>query len=74
VQAELARGGFALFKADWTLRDEGIRQELARFGRAGVPMYLVYRPESPAAPRVLSELLTIDALLEALQPGDARGA
>ena len=74
VQAELARGNFALFKADWTLRDEGIRQELARFGRAGVPLYVVYRPEAPAAPRVLSELLTIDALLDALQPGDARGA
>jgi thiol:disulfide interchange protein/DsbC/DsbD-like thiol-disulfide interchange protein len=74
VQAELARGGFALFKADWTLRDEGIRKQLARFGRAGVPMYLVYHPEAPAAPRVLSELLTIDALLQALQPGEARGA
>jgi thiol:disulfide interchange protein DsbD len=74
VQAELQRGDFALFKADWTLRDEGIRQELARFGRAGVPLYVVYHPEAPAAPRVLSELLTIDALLQALQPEDARGA
>src|SRR5262249_36914939 len=73
VQAELSRGGFALLKADWTLRDEGIRQEPARFGRAGVPLCVVYHPEAPAAPRVLSELLTIDALLDALQAGDARG-
>ncbi len=74
VKRELERRDFALFKADWTLRDEAIRTELARFGRAGVPLYVVYDPESPADPRVLSELLTIDGLLDALRPRDARGA
>ena len=74
VQDELARRGFALFKADWTLRDEAIRRELARFGRAGVPLYVVYDPETPDAPRVLSELLTIDGLLDALRERDTRGA
>jgi thiol:disulfide interchange protein DsbD len=74
VKQALERRDFALFKADWTLRDEVIRKELARFGRAGVPLYVVYDPASPAEPRVLSELLTIDGLLDALRPRDARGA
>ena len=74
VQDELARRDFALFRADWTLRDESIRRELARFGRAGVPLYVVYDPAAPGEPRVLSELLTVDALLDALRERGGRGA
>jgi thiol:disulfide interchange protein DsbD len=74
VQGEFARRDFALFKADWTLRDETIRRELARFGRAGVPLYVVYDPAAPHEPRVLSELLTIDGLLDALRPRESSGA
>ncbi|HXX49479.1 MAG TPA: thioredoxin family protein [Myxococcota bacterium] len=74
VQDELARRDFALFRADWTLRDESIRRELARFGRAGVPLYVVYDPAAPGEPRVLSELLTVDALVEALRERGGRGA
>ncbi|MCG8590227.1 MAG: thioredoxin family protein [Proteobacteria bacterium] len=67
VRRALADGGFALFKADWTRRDEAIRQELARFGKAGVPLYLVYDPERPGAPDVLPELLTVDRVLDSVQ-------
>jgi thiol:disulfide interchange protein DsbD len=74
VRAELARRDFALFKADWTLRDETIRRELARFGRAGVPLYVVYDPAAPSEPRVLSELLTVEGLLHALQARGGSGA
>ena len=74
VKEELAKRGYALFRADWTRRDETIRRELARFGRAGVPLYVVYDPECPDAPRVLSELLTVDGLLEALRSKGGRGA
>ena len=66
VRDALARGGYALFKADWTRRDDGIRKKLAEFGRAGVPLYLVYDPATPDHPRVLSELLTQDAVIAAL--------
>jgi thiol:disulfide interchange protein DsbD len=66
VQAELARHRYAVLKADWTRRDESIRRELARFGRAGVPLYVIWRPEAPDAPQVLPELLTVDLLVEAL--------
>jgi thiol:disulfide interchange protein DsbD len=66
VRDALARGGYALFKADWTRRDDTIRAKLAEFGRAGVPLYLVYDPGDPDRPRVLSELLTQDAVVAAL--------
>jgi len=67
VRSELERGGFALFKADWTRRDEVIRRELARFGRAGVPLYLLYHPDAPEQPEILPEILTVDRTLQALR-------
>ncbi len=67
VLEELARRDFALFRADWTRRDAAIRAELARFGRAGVPLYLVYPPGESAAPVLLPELLGVDRVLEALR-------
>ncbi|MFP6638996.1 MAG: protein-disulfide reductase DsbD domain-containing protein [Myxococcota bacterium] len=66
IQREMERLDVATFKADWTLRDERIRQELARFGRAGVPLYLLYDPRRPTRPHVLPELLTVDRVLDAL--------
>ncbi|MDH4016146.1 MAG: thioredoxin family protein, partial [Actinomycetota bacterium] len=72
VQSELDRHGFVRFKADWTERDEGIRLELARHGRAGVPMYLVYDPSAPDAPTVLSEILSTGDVVEALQAAAPR--
>ncbi len=74
VQAELARRHFAVLKADWTQRDEAIRAELARFGKAGVPLYVLWFPSAPDAPRVLPELITVDGLVDALGEGDADGA
>jgi thiol:disulfide interchange protein len=71
VQAEFDRLGIATFKADWTRRDEAIRQELARFGRAGVPMYLVYTPGQPGEPALLPELLTVDRVMRALSEAAA---
>jgi len=38
-----------------------------------VPLYLIYDPESPDEPRLLSELLTLDATLAAIQQA-ARGS
>jgi thiol:disulfide interchange protein DsbD len=67
AKAELERGGFVTFKADWTRRDETIRRELARFGRAGVPLYLLYAPSDPRHPELLPELLTVDGFVEAVR-------
>jgi len=71
VEAMRAAGVLRL-KADWTNRDPGITAELARHGRNGVPLYLVYLPgvEQPA---VLPELLTNGIVLEALAGLDRKG-
>ena len=73
VQAELARWKFATFKADWTLREDAITQALARWGRAGVPMYLVYPADPAKEPGLLPELLSRDATLEALRAAGQKG-
>ena len=65
VEAMRARGVVAL-RADWTQRDPAITAALARHGRNGVPLYLVYRP-GVAAPVVLPELLTVGTVLDALR-------
>jgi len=57
---------YQVFRGDWTQRDERVRQELARFGRAGVPLYVVYDPNQPTDPKVLPELLSVGLLDEAL--------
>jgi thiol:disulfide interchange protein DsbD len=67
VIAELERLNVRVFKADWTKRDETIRAELARYGRAGVPLYLVYDPTSPDDPKVLPELLSIGVVVESIR-------
>jgi thiol:disulfide interchange protein DsbD len=71
VLAELSRRDFALFRADWTLRDETIRREIERLGRAGVPTSVVYHPGDPERPEVLPELLTVERLLESLRSGES---
>jgi thiol:disulfide interchange protein DsbD len=46
-------------KGDWTNRDPAITQALAEFGRAGVPLYLVYNSKPGATEAlVLPQLLT----------------
>jgi thiol:disulfide interchange protein DsbD len=71
TRAQLRAGGFAVLRGDWTQRDEAIRRELARHGKAGVPLYLVYTPGAPDSPRVLPELLTPDLLANALAAATA---
>lgn len=67
IRDELARWDYASFKADWTTRDDAITRELAEWGRAGVPMYLVYPADPDRSPEVLPELLTLDATLGVLR-------
>jgi thiol:disulfide interchange protein/DsbC/DsbD-like thiol-disulfide interchange protein len=56
----------ALLKADWTRRDPAITRALASFGRAGVPLYVLYPADPSAEPTVLPELLTQTIVLDAL--------
>ena len=57
--------GYVRLEGDWTNRNAEIAQVLAKFGRSGVPLYLIYRPNGEV--KVLPELLTPGIVLEALE-------
>lgn len=65
VKADFASKGVLLLRADWTRRDERITRELNRLGRSGVPVYALYGP-GQAAPRILSEILSVAQVREAI--------
>jgi thiol:disulfide interchange protein DsbD len=65
VAKAFRRQGVAYLKADWTRRDPVIAGDLARFGRAGVPLYVVY-PAGGGEPVVLPALLTEGLVLKAI--------
>jgi thiol:disulfide interchange protein DsbD len=54
-----------LLRADWTRRDPAITEALRTLGRSGVPVYALYAPGAPA-PRLLSEILTVSEIQDAL--------
>lgn len=59
VQKVFHDKGVALMKGDWTNRDPAITKALAAFGRAGVPLYVVYNSKPGSAePVVLPQILT----------------
>ncbi|MEQ1438431.1 thioredoxin family protein [Fontimonas sp. SYSU GA230001] len=65
VQRAFADRRVAYLVGDWTRSDPAITAELARFGRNGVPLYLVYL--RGGEPRVLPQLLTPEIVLEAIE-------
>jgi len=69
VAEAFRRNNAVYLKADWTRRDATIAAELARFGRAGVPLYLVYGAQG-GEPAILPSLLTEGVVVRAL---DAAG-
>lgn len=66
VQA-FADYGVVYMVADWTNQDANIAALLKKHGRNGIPLYLVYAPDSSAPPLILPQVLTKNTVLEALQ-------
>lgn len=66
VRARFRESGAVLLVGDFTHRDPAIASVLARHGKAGVPLYLVYSPRAPTSPEVLPELLDTDRVLDAI--------
>lgn len=64
VLADFAARQVTLMRADWTRRDPAITATLTALGRSGVPVYVLYAPGK--APLVLSELLSVNKMKEAL--------
>ncbi|GHA80353.1 protein-disulfide reductase DsbD family protein [Cognatilysobacter bugurensis] len=66
VREALAARDVAYLKGDWTRNDEAITRYLQRYGRNGVPLYVLY-PADGGAPRVLPQLLTADGVADAIR-------
>ncbi|MBA4221623.1 MAG: thiol:disulfide interchange protein [Methylobacterium sp.] len=67
VKDAFAKLGVAYLKADWTNRNAEIAATLAEYGRAGVPLYLVYPGSKGAQAEVLPQLLTPETVVSAAQ-------
>jgi thiol:disulfide interchange protein DsbD len=63
---KLKENNIVAMKADWTNRNETITRLLAKFGRSGVPLYVVFPAGKPTEPIVLPEVITTSIVLEAL--------
>ncbi len=64
VRRVLAERNIAWLTADWTTPDPAITAELARHGRSGVPLYLLYPPQGE--PEILPQVLTPAIFIEAV--------
>jgi thiol:disulfide interchange protein len=67
VIAKLKEINAVALLGDYTLVPDNITRELQKFGRAGVPLVLVYPRDATKPPQVLPELLTPGIVLEALE-------
>lgn len=61
----LGERGITYMKGDWTDRDPELTSLLKRFGRDGVPLYVIF-PRGGGEPRVLPQVLTESIVSEAL--------
>lgn len=66
IQSAFKENDIAFLVGDWTNKNAAIAAELNKFGRAGVPLNLIYSPEKNAAPEILPAILTVEAVLEAI--------
>ncbi|WP_343560266.1 protein-disulfide reductase DsbD family protein [Kiloniella sp. b19] len=69
VQQAFETGDVVLMKADWTNPDPVISDYLKVNGRYGIPFNIVYGPSS-AEGIALSEILSVDEVLDALQTAE----
>jgi thiol:disulfide interchange protein len=67
VVERLKKMNVVLLKADWTNQDLAITQFLRKFGRSGVPMYVIFPAKSPANPILLPEIITVPLVLQKLE-------
>jgi len=75
VQEVFRNKGVTLMKGDWTNRDPAITQALASFGRAGVPLYVVYNSKPGSSePVILPQLLTPSVVQSAFADTPSHGS
>lgn len=67
VKAAMLEKKVSLVVIDWTNYDPEITEALARFGRTGVPLYLLYNGQPASEPKILPQLLTEKLLLDEIE-------
>jgi thiol:disulfide interchange protein DsbD len=67
VVEKFRTSGILPVRADWTNRNQDITRLLAKFGRSGVPLYVLFPAGRPNEPVVLPELITPGMVLEAIE-------
>ena len=60
-----------LIKVDNTARKQVISDDLARFGRVGLPTNLIYPADPGAPPIILPEIIDADLAMQALDQAKA---
>jgi thiol:disulfide interchange protein/DsbC/DsbD-like thiol-disulfide interchange protein len=73
VVAAIRTSGLVPIRADWTNRNPEITRLLAKFGRSGVPLYVIFPPGKSSQPLILPEVITPGIVLEAIQKGSRGG-
>ncbi len=71
VGEELLRGDVVAVKADWTTRDDAVTNLLKRFGRSGVPLFVIIPQGELEQAIVLPEVVTVEMVLSALRDAQA---
>lgn len=66
VRNKLKSLNASTIKADWTSQDPDITKLLKKFGRSGVPLYVVFPAGKADQPIILPEVITVDLVLEKL--------
>ena len=66
VREAFSKSGIVPMKADWTNANPEITAALKKFGRVGVPFYVLYPRGASDQPIILPEILTQSIVLEAL--------
>lgn len=72
VVEKFKQNNVVAMKADWTNGNETITRLLQKFGRSGVPLYVVFPAGRPNEPIVLPEVITTGIVLDAI--GRATGS
>ncbi len=67
VKEKMTSFGVVKMRADWTKQDPDITKLLSKFGRAGVPLYVVYPAGKPSEPIVLPEVITTQLVIDAIE-------
>lgn len=66
VIEKFKNSGIVPIRADWTNRNADITRLMAKFGRSGVPLYVIFPAGRPSAPIVLPEVITSGMVIDAI--------